>query len=120
MSLPEGTKLTYVLNHEAWYADANRETLRRDNGTGREISGQVTDHTSITWEFTIRELHIGERAVLLEVFDESWPLFTQVPDLFSGFAELGKDPSLDEIAELLDAVGFTDVTPRRNPYAPQG
>jgi hypothetical protein len=104
--LPDGAFLAYYIPYEAWYCGDDPERLicviARLKGGG------------CRWEFLIREVPtIGLR---VEVFDDAWDAFAEVPVLFAALARgLDGAGDLAELRTLLDGMGATDVTPRTNP-----
>lgn len=111
--LPEGTRLAYIISHEAWYArypdivrnpDINIMAAHKDGG--------------VAWEFTVEEIELGGRPVIrVKVFDDAFAAFTQIPEFFTRLAT-GATTTLDDVRELLDCMGAADETKRRNPHAP--
>lgn len=114
MNLPEGTHPIYTLVHEAWYARAQSPS---GTETGREIVvTAATAEDGCVWEFMITEHDLRGPALRVGVFDDAWDAFTQMPELFTALAELGPRVTLDQVVALLNRLGFTDRTPRDNPY----
>ncbi len=109
MNLPDGTRLAYTILREAWYADAARDEPARIN-----IAASVPGD-GVAWEFLVVEYREGLR---VEIFDDAWPAFAQVPELFAALAAAGT-PTLNDVTVLLDRLGAVDETARTSPYAPR-
>lgn len=106
-SAPEGYRLSYVLTGEAWYSrppltgipgDRNVLMISMDNLDG-----------GCRWEFAIDDEPGGLR---LGVYDDAWQAFAAVPEFFTALTALGRGALVEEVVEILDALGFTDTTPR--------
>ncbi len=100
-----GYQLTYIATHEAYYArDDQERTLN---------VVKAADAGGCAWEFNIvdHSERLDTAAVRVEIFDDAWQAFAEIPDLFAALAEIGES-SLDEVRQILDQLGFTDATER--------
>lgn len=108
MNLPEDTYLTYIVNHEAWYHKDDKRSL---NIVASALGG------GCAWEFEVTEHMLSLiPAIRLEVFEDAFAAFTQVPELFARLAEL-EGAGLEDVITILDDLGAQDKTSRRSPYA---
>ncbi len=115
MNLPDGCHLAYAISGDAWYAPA-----LSDEPPTVTISA-ATHSDGIAWELQIVERQHGQRRPYLtvEVVDEAWPAFAQVPEVFAALAAAGT-PTLNDVTVLLDSLGAVDETARTSPYATGG
>lgn len=112
MDLPEDTELTYIVGHEAWYAEANR---RANPDPYLSVVCSYPDG-GCAWEFQITEHDHSGGCVRVEMFDDAFDAWEQVPELFQDMRH-GPTRSLDDVRDILDALGARDKTPREDPYA---
>lgn len=51
--------------------------------------------------------------LVLEAFDDAWPIFAEYPELGPALGKLGSDPTLDQFVALLERLGAVSaaVTP---------
>jgi len=105
------TKYTYIVHSRAWYAD--RAPMERD--ATEEVHVRCEGEGG--WEFSIRlyTLTPDRAAFRIEMFDDTWRAFTDIPNLFQALAELGDDTDMGELEAALTEHGFTDATPTTNP-----
>lgn len=104
MSLPEGTHLVYMDN-------------RRNQGHRREVIevmlrpiGGGTWATS-EWKFGVEEYDLfGTNPICVEVFDDAFAAFTQIPEFFTSLAT-ENITTLDALEALLLRLGAADETP---------
>lgn len=108
---PPGCRFTYIVSHEAYYADARRE---RHLTVAKEVLDSDTgpDMGVGYWEFSIYELeNIGCK---VEIFDDAFDAFHEAAPLFAALTEQGRT-NLAEVRETLDRLGFADETQRTPP-----
>lgn len=84
----------------------------------------IRDDDTMLQEFMI-EVHKfddSEVAPRLQMFEDSWQLFNQMPEFFTGLANLSKlaqdmhtEISVEQVTEYLRTAGFEDVTPVKRP-----
>lgn len=106
-SLPEDCFFAYVVSHEAWYASVVK---------GRQIWIQAASREGgVAWEFAVEEEDLGGQPhVRVEIFDDAFAAFAQIPEFFAALAERKPDDLL-KVADLLDEVGAKDTTERTGP-----
>lgn len=109
MARPERT---YIVHSRAWYAESAK--LERD--VCEAIHIQYAEG-SRSWEFSILlyKLSPSRSAFRVEMFDDTWSAFTDVPELFRALADRGEDADVGEIEATLTELGFEDVTRTENP-----
>lgn len=114
MSLPEGTHLAYVVNHEAWYAST---VLADEPPTVMVQASAEGEGGGVAWEFPVEDgSHlIGRPGLRLKMWGDSWEAFAQVPEFFAVLAG-GEVATLDDLRGLLDSLGAVDETARVSPY----
>ncbi len=115
VNLPDGCRLAYTIFHEAWYASADPDRRPTIN-----VSAASTHGDGVAWDFQIVEHQVGPAgqripALRVEIFDDAWPAFAQVPELFAALAAAGQ-PTLNDVTVLLDRLGAVDETARTSPY----
>ena len=119
MSMPAGTHLAYIVSHETWYHRADHVT-RQGGETGRDLNVAASAKGTgggVAWEFMVREYRLIDDLVLhVEMFDDSWAAFTQVPELFTALASQEHGLTLEGLRGLLDGLGAVDETDRVSPY----
>lgn len=113
MDLPEDCFLAYVVNHEAWYYEANRQI---DTLDGRSLNVSASAHEGgCAWEFVVQERDIAGGTIRLQMFADSFEAFEQIPEFFAALT--AEQPhSLDHVREILDRLGATDTTARNSPH----
>jgi hypothetical protein len=105
------TRFSYALHYEACYWGTIPD-IPHISVLARRSTGQLA------WEVTFTEtlLANGRTAVHLRVADDAWTAFTQLPELFAALAvRVAGDTTIEEIRELLIAMGGTDETLRDVP-----
>lgn len=96
-----GYRLTYTIPHEAYY-----KSVITDVSIGVQ---KAADEGGVAWEFSIVEKrNIGLR---VEVFDDAWAAFAEIPELFAELARSGRT-NLGGVRGILDDLGFEDATQR--------
>lgn len=107
MGLPEDCRLTFTISDEAWY-------YTDLTGRGPEIYVHASAAGGgVAWEFSIHQVStIGVRA---DIFDETWPAFVQVPELFAALAKMGGAATLHQVRTALLDLGAEDITRRDRP-----
>lgn len=119
MNLPERTYPAYILTHEAWYAHVCDPV--GPTATGREIVICAADPDGgVAWELSLVEHQLVSDpapALQLGIFHDAWPAFTQIPELFLYLATTPQHaaPTLEQVVDLLDRLGFADDTVRAAP-----
>ncbi len=113
--LPGGSFLAYIVGAESYYY---RAAMKDDP----YISiGATNDGDGPSWEFSVvdhSERLNAPTALRVEIFDDAWRAFSDVPELFAAMAA-GEIESLDDLRALLDRLGAVDQTTRDNPYRHQ-
>jgi len=118
MKLANGTKLSYHVTEESWYArmpSPGRGGLQPEHP--EVFIGAYHPDGSATWEFAVRD-HVwrgGGHALRLEMFSDSWAALREMPEFFEALS--GSDPpsTLDDVKALLDSLGAVDTTERIAP-----
>lgn len=110
-ALPEGTRLAYTVSHEAWYA--------RRPGIVDQPQIMVSASSpggGCAWEFGVNEHDFGShgRAIRVDVFDDAFAAFAQIPEFFAALAAEGIG-TLDGVRSVLDRMGAVDETDRTDP-----
>ena len=114
MNLPEDTHLSYIVWHEAWYADASRIP-----GDKPHLNVQAAaDDGGVAWEFQIDGYDLSGPVTRLKMFQDSYAAFAQMPEFFEMLAEQ-RPVTLTEVRDILHALGAVDETPRESPYPPR-
>lgn len=116
------TRLNYAVSGEAWYARDNAD-LVDELRVGRDSYTADGHDDGCCWEFTIRLHHLGTSTALrVEMFNDSWIAYTEVPALFAALATMSthavgdnRQWTLADIVKVLNECGFTDDTPRTAP-----
>lgn len=105
---PAGHRYAYIVWDEQWHA---REPEHRI------VIARESDQGGAAWEFNIvshadrlRRIQSGTY-LRVEIFDDAWQAFTEIPELFAALAER-KPPTLDALRGLLDELGLVDTTRR--------
>ena len=115
MNLPEDTHLAYTVWHEAWYADASRIPGEQPH----LMVSAAADGGGVAWEFQIDGYELGKSPVTrVKMFMDSYAAFAQMPEFFATMAEQ-RPVTLDEVRDILHALGAVDETPRESPYPPR-
>jgi len=105
-------KRSYIQLSRAWY----RETCLKDQ---RARSVPVVDNVTILIEteekyheaFIEWRLLNGKPCPQFTAYDDAWAIFKLVPDLFDELARRqDKNPTPEEICQLLEELHFEDVT----------
>lgn len=96
-----GYRLTYTIPHEAYYKSAFT-----DVSIGVQKSA---NEGGVAWEFSI--VQHGNVGLRVEIFDDAWQAFTEIPEFFAELAKAGRT-TLDGVREILDDLGFADRTQR--------
>ena len=95
----------YYVSTEAWYA-------RPDMPEGVMVTMAATDG-GCKWEFALEQE--GAIGLRVKVFSDAWPAFREIPEFFDGLVEIGEDATLAQVRDLLDRLGFRDITQREAP-----
>lgn len=107
--LPERYFLSYVISHEAWYAD------KAEQGRVVVISATNT-HGASAWAFHAEEEDLGGyTSVSLSIPGDAFNGLTQVPELFQALAEYGEMERIEELIGVLAGLGARDITVRTRP-----
>lgn len=114
-------KRTYIVYTQAWYAQPNN--WRNDVSTIEEIDISFGYGDGSTIGGFILYIHRfstdrDKIAVRLSVFTDGLLALASMPDLMAALIQLEKTPahSVKEVVDLLDRLGFEDVTERKSPY----
>lgn len=95
----------FIIPHEAWYGNTVLGEPHIYIGLYYE-SGGCDGEFKIVWD------NIG---IQLRAYDDSWGVLAQMPELIGlmGRIQTGKlNPTLKEFSELLESIGFKDMTER--------
>ena len=107
-------KISYIILTQAWYANAAMLNVDYIE----EVSVIVDAHDG-NYEFAIRNYDHGRygTAWRVEVFDDAWKAFQDIPLFFVNLASLTGEDDIDvtDIVNILIAMDAKDITPRRNP-----
>jgi hypothetical protein len=115
MNLPEGTSLTYIVWHEAWYADASRTPGEHPH----LMVSAAADEGGVAWEFQVDGYDLsGSPVTRVKMFEDAYAAFADMPEFFAALAE-HRPVTLDEVQDILISLGATDTTPRVSPYPPR-
>lgn len=100
----EGTPkgLRYTIIHEAWYRHVTESI--------EIVVGRYDPDGGCYWEFTVRK--VGDIGVRVDVFDDAWAAFTEIPEFFARLAAIGRRATLDDVRGILDGLGSQDATQR--------
>lgn len=113
MELPEDCFLAYVVTHEAWYYEPNRASGLL-NGRSLNVSASSRGG-GVAWEFTVEEHPHNGGGIKLNMFDDSFPAFVQIPEFFAALNGNEVPESVAAVREILDRIGAVDTTERVNP-----
>jgi hypothetical protein len=102
-------RLTYDVSAEAWYAHTDRDGPRIDVHRSHVGGG-------VAWEFHVEERNLNGPTLRVQMFDDSWDAFADVPELFEAL-RTERPHTLTELRALLDRLGFADITKRVQPRA---
>jgi hypothetical protein len=107
--LPSGGYLTYSVAAEAYYY----HTVGREEPSITVMSSHTGRGGGVSWEFQVvdRSERIGQLALRVEIFDDAWAAFVEVPEIFAAMAA-GTVKSLNDLRTLLDGLGAVDETTR--------
>lgn len=109
--LPEGTHLAYHVMNEAWYW-----THRTDAPNVMVQASAEGNGGGVAWKFRLEEIELGGVAhVHLQMFDDSWAAFTQIPEFFETFSSMAPNSTLKAVIDVLKAMGAVDETERTKP-----
>lgn len=110
----EGDALSYFLSHETWlHRLPNRPASPIDpTEPTLYLSYRYADGDAWSARFTEYRLSDGP-AVAVEMFDDSFRAFTQMPELFTALAD--GVSTLDEVRVVLDGLDAKDTTDRVAP-----
>lgn len=112
MHLPDDCDLTYIVNAEAWYADAVRDRYPTLSVVAESRDG------GCAWEFGIEDRSdLGDDTICLKLFSDAFDAFTQVPEFFTALAQ-DQPQTLPDVCAILDRLGARDATKRTGPDAP--
>lgn len=105
MNLDTGTHLTYIVSQKHW--DTSIVPLPE-----LYISASYQDDGA-SWGFPVREHTFsgGTSAIRVEVFDDAFAAFTQIPEFFAALAD-EEIATLDGVRRLLDRMGAREDTRR--------
>jgi len=112
MNLPEGTHLAYYDYRATWYPSREQAI---------DISASAGPGEGGAWDFTVTEKNLGTHgtAIKVEIFEDAFAAFTQIPGFFAALATMASYPDLDTVILLLKSLGAADETAREAPAAPE-
>lgn len=112
MDIPEDCEFAYIVNHEAWYAEATNDVRHPS-----VMVQAAAFEGGVAWEFKVDEHNFGRQtAIQVCVFDDAFVAYRQVPEFFAALVE-EKPDSLAGLRKILDRLGAKDRTARANPYS---
>ncbi len=114
-------KLGFVHLSEAWYG---KTCLGNPCGYKDEImfglyhkDGSTQGEMAMRWIDINNAFHDEKYIPRLEVFDDAWAVLTMIPNVLAELGNLnGQNITPKEFVQVLLDQGFTDMTPRKNPY----
>jgi hypothetical protein len=71
------------------------------------------DDGGCDWEFVVAEVPSANGGVIgiqVRVFDDAWVAYSEIPEFFSGLADLGHHATLDDVKALCARLGYHDRT----------
>ncbi len=100
-----GYQLTYTVYQEAWYAQPGQRP--------ELVVTKATKEGGCAWEFTIEDYteKLNHPAIRVQIFDDAWQAFAEIPELFAELARNGRS-TLADVQGILDGLGFVDATER--------
>lgn len=111
---PEGYAFGYMLTREAYYW--NDATFPNDKNVAMVGLYSIDNHGGCKWEFAIDQENQSGLPLRVKVFDDAWAAFAAVPEFFTALAShtkgSGNASDLTEVVEILDGLGFLDLTER--------
>jgi hypothetical protein len=113
--LPDGTHLAYVVRTEAkWWRQPEGTESPVERQPGIDIMASLKGNGNgggVAWEFAVTDRRIpgAEGALFVEVYSDSWRVFTDIPEFFRALSTMD---TLDEIREWLDKHYAEDETSR--------
>lgn len=112
--LRSGELLTFDVQHESWHWAANR-------GVGGRPTIYVSaeaDDGGCAWQFAAVEHDQrdmgGHKAVRVEVFDEAFAAFREIPEFFAALDAMPAT-NLADVVTILRRLDIADVTEREMP-----
>ncbi len=101
---------------EAWYGPAN---LQHCSSIDEVNFGMYYPEGGTAGEMSVRWKELGKKSVpQLQVFDDAWETLASFSDLLPMLAEVNDENITPvQFCEILKRAGFTDLTPRANPYS---
>lgn len=104
-SMEESSIKAFIIPHEAWYKEIIKEPPYITIGLYCE-SGGTEGEFKIAWE---------DLGIRLLAFDDSWKELGKMPELIELLAGISKKrirPTVKQFAEMLEDIGFKDITER--------
>jgi hypothetical protein len=104
--------LTYSVEHEAWHWPANRAT-----GTRPTVFVTADTGGGCEWQFTVTVTEHEQdqrRPIRVEVFDEAFAAFRDIPDFFAALDAMPA-MTLADVVRILRRMDATDITEREIP-----
>lgn len=108
----ESSRLTYIVMHEAFPKQYNEHEV---NIARQAVTDEGHDD-GVHWEFHVRWMTVGGDSVpRIEMFDDAWQAFLEVPQLFVALGEnadtvvpprRGDSLTVERLTTLLDRLGF--------------
>ena len=113
-------EFTYIVHSRCWYADT---VPHRDKTLENVTITKPAEGGGVHWEFGIRlrilspNSEYPTRAWLVDVYDDAWAAFRELPPFFSRLSDM-KKPTLKKLEGILRECGIVDDTPTVNPNPP--
>jgi len=108
-------KRSYIQLSRAWYGEIYLKDQRaRSVPVVDDVIIQVETKEKYHEAFIKWHLLNGEPRPQFAAYDDAWAIFKLVPDLFDELARRqDKNPTPEEICQLLEELHFEDVTPTK-------
>ncbi len=112
MNIPEDCVFAYTVSGEAWYSDA----ADRGEPNPYLMVQAAAREGGVAWEFKVTEHRFNDKsqATRVEMFDDSYIAWTEIPEFFSALIE-GRPETLGEVRAILNGLGAQDITQRIRP-----
>ena len=108
-------KRSYIQLSRAWYGETCLKAMQdRTLHVVDDVTIQVETKEKYHEAFIKWHLLNGEPRPQFTAYDDAWAIFRLAPDLFDELARRqDKNPTPEEICQLLEELHFEDVTPTK-------